>query len=253
MSIPNNFDDFLNGPAIILGLSNHKYRYEYTLLKLKAAGFNNISFFEGTNGRTDDIETISKSLNLGFLESIKMDKPSVGFTISCVRIWNKIVDENLPYLIIFEDDALPEPDFKNIAKEWYDKTPKEFDFLYLGSQLYLGDNPQFTKKNHGKHVIKEQCYCTHAYVVTQNGAIRALELVKESSNKNALNKGDCQILEWMRSNKIVWYNWNNIGIINKSFPIGINNIRNHDSIYRYRDDGLIYQNYKFNSIIDSVM
>ena len=239
-SLPLNFEEFLNGPAIILSLPEYKdTRYEYTKKKLNDVGFTNINYFQGIHGYNDDINKISNELNINFTSEVKTLKGCIGCLLSSIQIWKKIVDEDLPYLIIFEDDALPEPEFKTMAKEWYDETPKQLHALYLGSQFY-------DDKYNGIKVVSSPCFCTHAYVLTNAGAKRFLEL---SLNNNNLDRVDCEMMRWQNEKLIVWYNWNNIGIYNKSFP---NNIPNIDSIFTPRDNGLIYQNYKFESAIQNI-
>lgn len=253
-TIPDNFDDFLQGNSIILSLSRHKNtRYDYTLKKLKDAGFTNISYFEGTDGFNDDILSISKELNITLSDTMLANYKSIipekradgflGFTLSCIRIWKKVVDEELPYLIIFEDDALPEVNFKNIARQWYDETPKTFDFMFMGSSWHDNDE---NKCYYGKRIITYPCFCTHAYVITNEGARNALRLANISSQKNGIDKGDCEMIIWMRNKLINYYVWNNRGLHNVSYP---NVDKNNDSVISTRNNGLIYQNFRLGTTI----
>jgi GR25 family glycosyltransferase involved in LPS biosynthesis len=243
-SLPDEFENFLSGPAIILSLARHKeVRYQYTLEKLTSAGFTNITYFEGTDGFVEDTGKVSSELNIKFIPRILSEKGSIGFTLSCIRIWKKIVEESLPYLIIFEDDALPEPNFKTLAKQWYDETPKKLDFMYMGSSCH---NTPDTLKYLGKKVIVHPIFCTHAYVVTYEGAKKALQLSYESCKKDGVDKGDCEIISWMYRNNIIWYVWNNRGVFPISFPKGD---KTKDSTIEVRDNGLIYQNQKQGSSI----
>jgi len=253
-SVPSNFDDFLKGPAVILGLSRHRTtRYDYTLQKLQDAGFTSLSYFEGTDGFNDDIVSISNELNIRLRDTMMADYKSnipenrsdgsLGFTLSCIRIWKKVVDEGLPFLIIFEDDALPEANFKNIARQWYDETPKTFDFMFMGSGWH---DHEENKAYYGQRIISYPCFCTHAYVITNEGAKKALRLANITSQKNGVDKGDCEMIVWMRQNNINYYVWNNRGVHMISYPTAD---KHTDSVIKARDNGLIYQNYKLGTTI----
>ena len=134
--LPESFDDFINGPSVILGIDRFfKERTVYSMNKLKNSGFFNIVYYKGVDGYIDNLEDITNLLNIKIHESIIKQKGCYGFTLSSIKLWKKIIDENLNYLIIFEDDALPHPDFKNIARNWYKNTPKDIDIMYMGSRI----------------------------------------------------------------------------------------------------------------------
>ena len=234
--IPESFDAFMKSRAIMLMLKRHQHRAEYSQSKLESVGFQ-IDLFEGVDGFTEDLESVCRELNVKIMPHIFTQQGSTGFTLSCIRIWKKIIDENLPYLTIFEDDALPHPDFKNIANEWYSRTDKDIDLLYLGSQSSI------TEQDRG-HIIRGTCFCTHAYVVTNKGAKKLMKLVEEASKNEGVDKGDCAVIQWQHAKKLDWRIWNNKEIGFK-MPYPVSNPSNditQDTIWIHRDNGLIYQN-----------
>ena len=240
--LPESFDEFLNGPAVLLGLLRHKERADYSLKKLNDAGFNNVSFISGIDGFVEDLDKVSKELNINILPHILKEKGCAGFTLSCVMLWKKIIDEDLPYLTIFEDDALPHPNFRTVAKDWYDLTPKDLELMYIGSQSDDGTDNK---------IIQAPCFCTHAYVVTQVGARKLMELAMRDSNDKGVDKGDCAIIQWMHKKQLNWRIWNtkNMKFIT---PFKVAHSNTEDSIWPHRDNGLIYQNSLLGSSISGL-
>lgn len=210
--LPNSLDELMNSKCIMLMLQRHRERAEYTNLKLNNAGFNNIEFFEGVDGFQADLEDISKKLGIRILDRIFIEKGSTGFTLSCILIWKKIIEENLPYLVVFEDDALPHPAFKDIAQTWFSKTDKDIDLLYMGSQCDVMTN---------EYVIEAPCFCTHAYVITNNGAKKLMNYVyTESKIGSGVDKGDCLIIQ-MQWKKLLNYRVWNIKGVNYTLPFKV--------------------------------
>jgi GR25 family glycosyltransferase involved in LPS biosynthesis len=241
--LPDSFEELMKSKSIMLMLKRYQHRAEYSRSKLESVGFQ-VEFFEGVDGFTEDLESVSKELNVKIMSDIFKEKGSTGFTLSCVRIWKKIIDENLRYLIVFEDDALPHPNFKQIANEWYSKTDKDIDLLYLGSQSSI-------TKNDRDFIIRGTCFCTHAYVITNKGARKLMNLVAEASNGKGLDKGDCALIQWQQKGKLDWRIWNNkeIGFVMPYPVLKPSNDLKEDAIWIHRDNGLIYQNALLGSTI----
>ena len=58
-----------------------------------------------------------------------------GVFISHLRIYQKIVDENIPYAIIFEDDAILCEDFEKKLEETVQNIPIDTDILFFGGRF----------------------------------------------------------------------------------------------------------------------
>jgi len=59
-----------------------------------------------------------------------------GCFISHLRIYQKIVQENIPYAIIFEDDAIFCEDFENKLERIIQNIPNNTDILYFGGRFH---------------------------------------------------------------------------------------------------------------------
>jgi len=110
-----------------------------------------------------------------------------------------MIIKNIPCMIIFEDDVYFHPNWKQLFPKLYEETPKNFDFLYLGSSYSL-----FTTT---KVVEKGPVYQTHAMVLTLFGAKKLVEYVETRPIKTL----DVMLSELGRNeagkDKINWYIW----------------------------------------------
>jgi GR25 family glycosyltransferase involved in LPS biosynthesis len=250
--LPNSFDEYLLGKAFVISLKRHSWRGLKCLEQLKNVGYKNIEIFEAVDGFKEDISEYENKLGLKFHPDVYPG--AKGASSSMLLIYKKVVDENLPFVTIFEDDALPHPRLNEIGSTWYSKTDKTVDFLFLGSQF-------ISKKFQGLHVVKEPSYCLHAYVITYDGAVKALELCKKSSvtirpYRRAFPGVDILDLEvsyWMNKYFIHWQNWNNEGLIDYPFPVISDHKKNlqvnEDAIRGGREQGLIWQNLRSGTCI----
>lgn len=144
-----------------------------------------IKRFEAVRG--EDLKEFAKDVkNVGISAQVALmsdyrethfDFPSlnaVGCTLSHVKLWEKLVENKLKGMYIFESDAkcLSIPDLSDFLKTGA-------DILLLGS-VGLGDS-HFEPINYNRKVglskIEKQFFQTHAYYITYEGAIKALKYV----------------------------------------------------------------------------
>lgn len=134
----------------------------------------------------------------------KLQKSEIGCALSHINIARKVVEQNLDYAIILEDDAEPTLQFKEFIKN-FNLEPNKFDFLMFGcfssnewfngklktkiapytlaekrSIVYL-DKVEFAVGDttiHNPHYptqILDFVNATHAYMISNNGARFLLE------------------------------------------------------------------------------
>jgi len=58
---------------------------------------------------------------------------AIGCSISHLRIWKKMVNENIPQALIFEDDCYFDPGFSSFMESL--EIPPDFKILYLGGRF----------------------------------------------------------------------------------------------------------------------
>ena len=103
----------------------------------------------------------------------------VGCDISHVKLLQKIVDEKIPQAIIFEDDAIFEPDLFDVIKKSDNFLPPDWGVCLLG----YGNHPhklfQITKPIDGTNYSYGKMYKmvsgTYGYMVTLKGAKKLLK------------------------------------------------------------------------------
>jgi len=249
MVLPESFEEFQKG-GVVLSLERLRPRFEYTKRKLEAAGFTDVTFYKGLDGFEDDLEPAIQKLGLKdrFSPFIADKKGNIACTLGHILLWRKIVDENLPYLLIFEDDALPHPNFRELAGTWYKNTPKNLDLVLLGNQMNPADLRIW---NPNTLLIQSPAYCLHAYAVTQEGAKRLLELVAlAAASPERMKMNDMQMCNWMSKGLVNYACWNAAWIKEKGYPTmkqGLDPrkllMENADILYERRDTGLIFQNF----------
>lgn len=232
MTLPVTFAELMTRGGVMITLPRHQARADYSRQKLTDAGFKNIQSYTGVDGFSEDLSKYPWKLK-------DMGPGQKGIAVTTLNLYKKVVDENLPYLLIFEDDVLPHPDIANLGELWWQETPKDFDFLFLGNQM----NPYSTAK-----VVSQPCFCLHAYIVSNKGAHRALELVSQLPVVEVI---DIQLIMWMQSRQVVHYQWSGVGVP-KPYPIAVPRVvATEDTIWDCRDSGLFYQNFYLGSSIHS--
>ena len=240
-----SFSELQERGGVILSLPRYSHRFEHTRELLEGVGFRNLVPFWGVDGFSDDLEAVARDLGFSgtYHEEIAARPGNIACTLSHISIWKKIVDEGLPWLLIFEDDALPHPGFHIVGEIWWAVTPRNVDIVLLGNQM---DDAREELKDPSKLVVQIPAFCLHAYIVTQKGARRLLELVHSSS---VMKMNDIQVMEWMGMGALEYVCWNGAWIPEKGYPVFRQHTpleevsHNTNMIVEKRDTGLIYQNF----------
>jgi GR25 family glycosyltransferase involved in LPS biosynthesis len=239
------FQEFQQKGGVILSLPRYEYRFQHTRHHLQQVGFQNIQFYKGIDGFVDDLSGIAIQLGIPgiYTEDIAHRPGNIACTLSHISLWKKIIDDSLPYLLIFEDDALPHPNFGEVGPLWWDQTPGDLDMILLGNQM----NPTLQELyDPTKLIVRHPAYCLHAYIVTQKGAQKLMQLVKSQS---AMKMNDAQVMDWMSQGLLNFVCWNGAWIQNKGYDTFTQRtplqaaLDKMDMIVEKRDTGLIYQNF----------
>jgi GR25 family glycosyltransferase involved in LPS biosynthesis len=167
--IIDDFSKILNIPTFVIHLS-HKSpeRKDFFMNNLKKSKYNDINIFEGVNAYNllQLKETIALFNNPKIDESL--GKGQIGCLLSHIKLYKHIIDNNIQIANIFEDDIYFHPEYNKLAPEYYLNTPKDFDIIFIGNQIYNYKAPK---------INKESCFCTHAYIITLDGARKIYDLI----------------------------------------------------------------------------
>jgi hypothetical protein len=246
-------DKILNYPAFVIHVSSIcPERKPFFMKNISEAGFTDIRIYEGVVG--SDIVSKTNALlkfnNLAFDNEISPG--SIGCILSHFTLLKHIIDNNIQCCTIFEDDVWFHKDWKTLSNEYYSETPSDFDILFIGNGL---DSCRFTPETTPK-ITRESCWCTHAYIVTLNGAKKFLNALLnwDYKNFNHASRGKTlvglyaidimiknmqdDILNQRIPELFKWYCWNGTKYPYKEdfFPIKGNDCRNTGLVMQATDD-----------------
>jgi glycosyl transferase family 25 len=117
---------------------------------------------------------------------------------SHINIWRYIMDNNLQYALIFEDDACITKDFMTkIQQYWSDTNDDSFDIIYLYASVKSSIYNTWTK------VAKSPVWGTVSYIISYSGASRLLHMFH-----NNFTLADCMTSMLINNNHTyMYYPW----------------------------------------------
>jgi len=228
--LPKTFEDILAAPAMVLNLDSAQDRIPILMERLTSAGYTNIKRIPAIDGATEDMRVLWRPY---FMKSPLYMFDSDGQSacgLSHFMIWKNMIDNNIPFLTVFEDDVQFHKDWTTLAPKYYSITPKDIDVVYMGNQG--SGTPQ------DPPITAVPVFCTHAYIITQRGAQRLFHTFVNAARLYAI---DCMLIDYMslRAPPYQWVCWN--GTI---YPDPARH-----TPYETRNNGLVYQDISFESNI----
>ena len=230
--LPGSFEEVLKGPCYVLNLDRCVKRWEVTSERLTAAGF--------TPERRSAVDgmkitnRVQKWLDFGVHADFNYAFDSDGQCccgLTHASAWEHIVQNNIPFACIFEDDILFHKDWNSLAPKFYEQTDKNTDVVFFGSQgAGPRDKPMITRY---------PVFCIHAYVITLEGAKKLLHALRTSPRLYAI---DCFTIDLMHKGPacpFTWQCWN---------ATMYDDLARHNSL-EVRNDGLVFQDDYFPSEI----
>ena len=245
MPKPDTFDELKARGGVMVYLPRHRARAEYSLAKLREVGFANVELTEGVDAHTADARQIAATEGWSFRPDLKPGE--VGNSLTMFRLWRRVIEQGLPYMLIFEDDVLPRPDLGSLGPSYWADTPGDVDFVFLGNQMTVEPDDR------DRRVVRALSWTWHAYIVTREGARRSLELLASPELRQGSDVSDTQVRHWMSQDLIRWVCWNGTSlpkVFPTSFEIGHTfSGEPYDVSWSPRDTGLFYQNFMLGSIV----
>jgi hypothetical protein len=245
--LPGTFAELQASEAAMAYLPRHRFRAEYSLRKLAEVGFENVELVEGIDGFRGDVFDVAE--DMGWVMNPELGPGKVGCALTMLHLWTRIVDEERPYLVIFEDDVLPHPMVPDLGPVYWHDTPPDVQWVYLGNQMWVP--PPLSRRS----VVRVPAFCSHAYVVTQEGAAAGLDRLRRgpAAPDRTVHAIDIEVIEWMRAGTISYACWNGtrlpkafvtsqeVGDDPSTWPA--------DVVWADRDSGVFYQNFALGSTI----
>lgn len=205
--LPESFNDILHAPAFIINMDPTSERYRLSVIRAITAGFKNLHRVQAVNGADADIKERFEIHPLTH-DVMTMHPQARGCMFSHLIVLKHIMDNKIPYAIIFEDDILFHKDWHILAPKYYKHTPKRADYVYMGH--HCGNAIPYA------HIVRVPVYCTHAMIVTEQGAHRMYEMLVRYPYEQTLAI-DIMAVEIMRNMlqnnspfpwSFEWYVWN---------------------------------------------
>jgi GR25 family glycosyltransferase involved in LPS biosynthesis len=220
-------------------------RLDIATTRIKDVNFRNVSRFAGLDSETDDLHAAWAKFG-----SPKFDPSDPEFVkypgkqacaLGHYNIWIDIIQKNIPYAVVFEDDVEFHKEFKNLAPIYWLNTPRDFDILYFGAQI---ESPHITKDD---HIVVAPVFCTHAYVITHAGAKKLYDIC--INDPRGTRTIDCMIIDKMHhalatnGNEcaFMWYAWNATGFQDE------NRFKRKD--WAKRNMGLVFQDAELGTFV----
>ena len=165
---------------------NLKRRPDRLELFKKNCPFNDVTVIEAFDGKNinDEASAIEKDMVYRFTG---LDPGEIGCFISHLRIFNIMRRENIPYTLIFEDDAIFCDNFLDLYSKIMKEFPSDTHILYIGGRF----EPQFKMRdstNVSDTIVKHRIInnrivglpfhtdrTTHAYIVSNTFANKFIE------------------------------------------------------------------------------
>lgn len=240
-------NSLLSLPVFVINMDRCVDRLQATMKNIKDAGFMNINRFRAVDATNpDELATAWKvhgdpQFDPARIEFVKY-KGEQGCMLSHLNAWKHIIDNKIPMAVVFEDDVYFHKDWEKLSKLYWGSTPPPpmWDILFMGNQMEI--------KAPGE-ILRVPVYCSHAYVLTLNGAQRLYNhVLSKSAFPNGICAIDCLLIETMwklcmqqtpitESAPFNWLVWNGTMFRDERATI--------DPEWTKRNTGIVFQDHTF--------
>ena len=161
----------------LINLEERKDRFDITNNLLNNYNFTNVIRFPAIIGKNISKDELIKLVEPTAMKSIldnyrtkhyELSYGAVGCYLSHINIWKKLELNNLDYILIFEDDTLPNFNFTDLQKIIKTYVPNDWDIFLLGGK--------YNRCKYINNYVRKiySFYETHAYVINKKGALKLI-------------------------------------------------------------------------------
>ena len=145
----------MNLPIILINLSESKARLERSQQELGRAGltFERLEAVDGRKMSKDELDKITQWDKTAFFKPLSAGE--VGCYLSHIAAAEKIVRENWPYALVFEDDFRLTPQFGEIISAVLKEAPQGFHIIKLQGNVRGGE--VFVHLNSEHKIMRHRC------------------------------------------------------------------------------------------------
>lgn len=161
----------LEQPAFVIHLQRCTERKPVFMKNITNAGFKDIRIFNGVDGSIiENIRDAKLKLEKNIIFDPEVSFGAIGCALSHFLVLKHIIDNNIQFATIFEDDVWFHPDWDTLSVEYYNETPNDWDIIFIGNGLDSCRNVNIITPK----ITTESCWCTHAYMITLEGCKKLL-------------------------------------------------------------------------------
>lgn len=181
MSSDNSFDDILRRGPVVINLDRSTDRWDLFRRQGPVADGSIVpTRFPAVDGRDpEQLKSVKAKLGIPPTRGVwRITRGHTGCGLSHMLLMQKMVDENLPFLWVVEDDAHFCPNFVAQFRRYYDElTPKDWEYVAIGSSNGMG--PVVPAGGPDARVSKTPMWGMHCYLISLEGAKKFLGLVRK--------------------------------------------------------------------------
>lgn len=213
-------DDF---SIFIISLDRKPERYQYVSKQLDTLRITGYQKWPAVDGFDTEKDVL---ISYGIDPKISEIPGVAGCAASHIRLWRHIVENKINWAFILEDDAHFHPRFLDLFPKYWKNVPKNAKIIFPGYCANV--------KKSKKLVLAKAVMCSHAYMVSHQGAQYLL------NNLLPMDEAvDVKIVEHFKYLKVpTCYVFNGDSIIDGIRP---NDYKERNG-NRCKFDGIIYQN-----------
>ena len=127
---PVTFESYRDLKGYVINLNRERWRYDFARKELTGLGFTNIHRWEATDYHTEDVVTEMRTLGASRLDRF-YNCAEMSCLLSHFRAIHDFLTGTDPHCLIFEDDVVAVPDFKD-KRDFHDIQWGDFDLLSFG-------------------------------------------------------------------------------------------------------------------------
>lgn len=167
-------------PCYIINLDSKPELFNRSLKNVMDSGFKNVMRIPAVNGNELPNEYLKNILTVKTYNDLDkprenheviFNKPGVGCFLSHIKIWEEMLKNNQDWVLVLEDDVELDSNFKNNYTNFINHIGLDTDLVLLGYTL-LRHAP---KRKENKLKIEGLFWGTHCYLISKEGARKALE------------------------------------------------------------------------------
>lgn len=186
----------------VISLSNATDRRRHIIQEFNKQGVS-FEFFDAITPM--QIPTIVRQFGINIMDGM-LTQGELGCLLSHVCLWQKMIDNNLDYIVVFEDDVYLGENANQFLKnsDWIPnqchllKIEHFMDNLYLGKSICAFLNRQIKP-------LKECNWGTAGYIISKTMAYQMLQILKLQFNKHNIPIDHIMFLTTIRDHSLPIY------------------------------------------------